>query len=459
EYGSYKTMRTLLKWENKWKKHRTAPSFSFSRSNNDYHFINNAFGDPNEWFLDRRINADYVHADFHFPYIFSFKKGEFLSSIWWKKTHMGLPSSIKTPQIPENERWSDHTLRYTTQVNILLDRLLIKPAIFFERMNIFYTHKQLNLQSNTETFRYAFRLDANFSWKSNIKTHFTFYDEYVQASSNNYLDKVKDNYAFLKSSIMFHLYRKWNVEIWNHFFLHYWLVPGFKVLFYASDNLHLLAGVAKNIHRPTLNDRYWYPGGNLDLKEEEFWTADVHGTYSFTIYQIQMKYQSSWFYYLAKNWIMWLPDTLSSLWKPQNILRVHGKGTDQSIEAALHSSDYILRMFVLTTLQWVKNKQKELIYNPRTKLTLIGELTIKKFFSISWSTIYVGKRFTNLDNTRYMPYYILHDLKFSLYLQKIKAYLPSIHLMCNNVLNTNYQSIAWFPMPRRLFLIQLTWFK
>ncbi|MCX7697272.1 MAG: Plug domain-containing protein, partial [Bacteroidales bacterium] len=47
EYGSYKTMRTLLKWENKWKKHRTAPSFSFSRSNNDYHFINNAFGDPN----------------------------------------------------------------------------------------------------------------------------------------------------------------------------------------------------------------------------------------------------------------------------------------------------------------------------------------------------------------------------------------------------------------------------
>lgn len=457
EAGSYQTFKTFMLWGEKLKNFHFKPSISFNQSKNDFHYINNAFGTKNEWFLDRRVNADYQHVDLHIPIFYYTKNKEILSSLWWKNSDMGLPTSIKSPQIPDNERWNENSIRYVGESNFNFQHFNIKPALFFERMKVKYLNRQINLASYTETYRGTLKLDAFYRWNDKIKSALEIYDEVTHAKSNNYQQSVAENHFFIKKKVQIDLSRKWKLEAWNHFILKQWFVPGFQIICNPALNLYCLAGIAKNIHRPTLNDRYWYPGGKPDLKDEEVWTANFHGQYWLSLNSVTITYNSSWFYYQARNWIMWLPDSASSLWKPQNILEVSGKGTDQSVDFFFNAGQCTFKITALVTSQWVFSEKKELLYTPRFRGAFSAELNVKNFITLFWSTIYTGKRFTNFDNTRYMPYYVVHDARLSLNFKKIKSFLPATHFICHNILNVNYQSIAWYPMPRRQFQIQMTW--
>ena len=99
------------------------------------------------------------------------------------------------------------------------------------------------------------------------------------------------------------------------------LIPAFFVdgVISRRGNIVAKASVSRNYRFPTLNDLYFLPGGNPDLKKEHGFTYDAglsfavgkEGVYS-------LSGEATWFDSYIDDWIVWLP-TFKGFWTPMNI--------------------------------------------------------------------------------------------------------------------------------------------
>jgi len=102
----------------------------------------------------------------------------------------------------------------------------------------------------------------------------------------------------------------------------------------ALPYLTLKARVARSYRLPTLNDRYWRPGGNPDLLPEDAWSREAgvvlhrqrgpwRWAYSITGYDRRLR-----------NAILWAQQTGQPFFSPQNIAEVHSRGLEQRFDVA-----------------------------------------------------------------------------------------------------------------------------
>jgi vitamin B12 transporter len=459
-YGSFSTFASSLQLVEHIKKITFFPMFYFSQSKNDYTFLNNAFGTKENWYLDRRINADYRHMNFHLPFLFEKNSWRIFSSLWVKDSDMGLPTSIQTPQVPNSERWHDRSYRFVCNAMYTIDsKMNLSVAYYFSNTQAIYKNNPIHLISNTSSIQHALNLDFKYATSSSSYGKISFYDEEILLSGENYAKDIRENNAFIKGEQTFFFGHLKSFTLWNYFLKDWpYFVPGMNFQFkHNRYNFFLLYGISRNVHKPTLNDKYWCPGGNPNLKNEESWTTDLTCIYTWENKKIKATFEWRGFYHKTRNWIIWLPDSGSAFWKPQNLWFVQGKGMDVKMDISFHHKLWDLSSKGVGTYQHVMQQQKELMYVPRWKVSETWQVSFKKTLSLTWSMVATGKRFTNMDNTRYMPYYIVHDVSINIHGKTIHRYVPDLSLICNNIFNANYQEIAWFPMPRSNYQIQLLW--
>ena len=88
------------------------------------------------------------------------------------------------------------------------------------------------------------------------------------------------------------------------------------------------ASVSRNYRFPSLNDLYFMPGGNPDLKKENGWTYDAGLSFAVGkegIYSLSGS--ANWFESFINDWIIWLPTT-KGFFSPDNIKDVHAYGIE-----------------------------------------------------------------------------------------------------------------------------------
>ena len=83
------------------------------------------------------------------------------------------------------------------------------------------------------------------------------------------------------------------------------------------------AKIAYGFRYPTLNDRFWLPGGNLSLKPEQSVSTDIGFQVRYRKLNMQINFYQTW----AKDWILWLPQT-GNIWSPENIQKVAISGIE-----------------------------------------------------------------------------------------------------------------------------------
>ena len=87
---------------------------------------------------------------------------------------------------------------------------------------------------------------------------------------------------------------------------------------------------ARAYRLPTLNDLYWYPGGNPNLQPEHAWNSSLGLNYG---YKHFLKFNVNGFYNYVTNWIQWEPiPNSSSIWTAKNFKRVLSRGVNLSIK-------------------------------------------------------------------------------------------------------------------------------
>ena len=226
-------------------------------------------------------------------------------------------------------------------------------------------------------------------------------------------------------------------------------------------NIVAKASVSRNYRFPTLNDLYFLPGGNPDLKKENGWTYDAglsfavgnEGVYS-------LSGSASWFDSHVDNWIIWLPTT-KGFFSPRNIKSVHAYGVELEADLAIAlSEDWHLGLD--GTFSWTpsinegepmspadKSVGKQLPYVPEISATLTGELSYR-----TWSLLYkwchYSERYTMSSNdlslSGNLPPYFMSNITLEKRFSLTWADL-SLKGAVNNLFDEEYLSVLSRPMP------------
>ena len=221
------------------------------------------------------------------------------------------------------------------------------------------------------------------------------------------------------------------------------------------------ASVSRNYRFPSLNDLYFMPGGNPDLKKESGWTYDAG--FSFAVGKegiYSLSGSANWFESFINDWIIWLPTT-KGFFSPDNIKDVHAYGIEMKgdLEVIL-SKEW--KLILNGTLSWTpsinegeprspadKSVGKQLPYVPEYSSTVTGRLSWKTWtFLYKWC--YYSERFTMSSNditlTGKLPEYFMSNIA----LEKViscKWADFSIKGAINNLFNEEYLSVLSRPMP------------
>jgi len=221
--------------------------------------------------------------------------------------------------------------------------------------------------------------------------------------------------------------------------------------------------VSRNFRAPTLNDLYWVPGGNPDLKSESGFSWEAGLGFKFKSKRFRFNAEVTYFQSEIDNWVIWLPD--GSLWTPQNKRAVSVKGVEAKLQMSASIGMVLLRLngaytFVSSTVKRGSSETdasigKQLIYVPQHQVKANVSIHIKKLFLLVGHS-YTGSRFTTSDNQSLLPAFQLSFASFG-YAHQFKKHTVGINVTIENLFNTEYQTIAWRPMPGRSFLINLNY--
>ena len=226
-------------------------------------------------------------------------------------------------------------------------------------------------------------------------------------------------------------------------------------------NITAKASLSRNYRFPTLNDLYFLPGGNPDLKKESGWTYDAgvsfavgkEGSYSLTG-------SASWFESYIHDWILWLP-TVKGFFSPKNIKDVHAYGVEAkaNLSVAL-TPDWHLALD--GSYSWTpsinegepmseadRSVGKQLPYIPRHSANLTGRISWSSW-SFLYKWCYYSERFTMSSNdltlTGKLPEYFMSNITLEKALSFSWADL-SLKGTINNLFDEEYLSVLSRPMP------------
>lgn len=232
-------------------------------------------------------------------------------------------------------------------------------------------------------------------------------------------------------------------------------LTGTNARFIVHPFVQLRANLQKSYRAPTLNEWYFQPGGNVNLKPEKGWNADAG--YELTMplkNNILLKHDLSMFNRNIQDWILWYG---GSIWTPHNIAKVHSRGIESFNSLHWKSGDWQTHLglnssFVLATT--IESHQandgsigKQIPYSPRYNGQALVGFSFKKI-SCKYNYTYTGYRFVTTDESQYVAPYHTGNI-FAAYDLDLKKTRLQINIQCNNLWNEKYQVVHLRPMPLR----------
>ena len=241
------------------------------------------------------------------------------------------------------------------------------------------------------------------------------------------------------------------------------VIPAFFIdgVLSKKGNIVAKASVSRNYRFPTLNDLYFLPGGNPDLKKESGWTYDAgisfdigkEGLYS-------LSGSANWFESRINDWIIWLPTT-KGFFSPDNIKDVHAYGVELKGNFDLVFAQE-WKLGLNGTFSWTpsinegeprtpadQSVGKQLPYVPEFSSTVTGKLSWNSW-SFLYKWCYYSERYTMSSNdislTGKLPQYFMSNIT----LEKgfsFKFADFSLKGTVNNLFNEEYLSVLSRPMP------------
>jgi iron complex outermembrane receptor protein len=241
------------------------------------------------------------------------------------------------------------------------------------------------------------------------------------------------------------------------------LVPdfsaGFEYRIISGEEHYMKLNISRNSKIPSLNDLFWNPGGNHDLKNEHAYSYEIgYKSGQKILPGLTLNSEVNFYNNYIRDMIQWHPVN-DTLWMADNIENVNSKGVEFSVNVKYMLNDLSvdLNAGYSYTRAFQRNKENsdasmnQLIYIPKNTANGSVRFTYRNIYTI-WGTTFTGKTFTIADNTKFLTSYTLNNLTGGTKLSLGKNIID-LNFRIDNIFNVVYQSIEYYPRPGRSYFL------
>jgi iron complex outermembrane receptor protein len=308
--------------------------------------------------------------------------------------------------------------------------------------------KSLNARNNL-------RYGINYSWYS--------------AASENFPSAISENRYDVFVSYRYAIRQNWiiNANVRQSFYAERYapFAPslGTEVFLRRHDTnkVTIRGQVARGYRIPTLNDRYWVPGGNPDVSAEDAIHLETGFNWTHQFHRWKHSIDGSIYKTWVNDMIVWVPE--GNVWSPSNLQKVSLFGAELNAKSSFSSGAIKVRTEIVYAFTQSINKteedplfdDKQLAYVPLHSGRLFASLTFNDW-AFDTRLNLTGIRYTTLDNERYQaldPYALL-DASIS---RRIAFWKMDLQLRAEafNLFGIYYENLKNHAMPGRNYSVSI----
>jgi iron complex outermembrane receptor protein len=241
--------------------------------------------------------------------------------------------------VAEWKRYSPQSrLSVKSSLNLQYTGYILENSVSgFDNQVVIDSQAKIRSLYNRADFRHQFNGFLNVLSGIEVNLHQVNSENNKASSANSGYDKKR-----IENSLLVEIEAKMNSQLRSVLlfretmidFRHQSILPLFRVNYQPGEINQLVfsGSIARNSHTPTLNDLYFIPGGNPNLRSENGIQTEIGCTKEFLVCQIHLRTGISLFHSGIKDWIVWLP-TFQGYWEPMNVEKVVSKGLEANIDA------------------------------------------------------------------------------------------------------------------------------
>ena len=384
-------------------------------------------------------------------------------NIWLNQNDRQIPNY--NPLFTSKQYQFDRNLKSLLQHNFQKNKFLSNTKLAFIRDVLNYTDSSSQIFSNSLVNNLILDNETKYIISEKLSLQSGYNISNSKANTKNYINNAQLNKLGIYGMLTYNMFRKITLAIVSRYEAsNYTKIPitgNLNLNIQPITNFNLKLNAAKVFRQPTLNEMFWYPGGNPNLLPENGYSYD--GEISYQLNNTNFNFYSSLaaYYKTINNWILWLPGENGNP-TPKNIQQVISKGTETTFKLSYKLNNIkiglqLLTHYCLSTIQQQKQEfnnsiNKQLIYTPRYTGNLNGFIIIKNL-SLYITNQYVGYRFTSSDNSTWLNPYYVSSIKLNYLLNNKINTLINLFICAQNAFNYNYQIVENRPMPLRYFEI------
>ncbi len=404
---------------------------------------------------------------------------------WYQKSDRNLPALMSYQGAPREEYQNDHQFRGQFELKSYFREGTLEYSAGFSNTNMEYFRRttdpgyvnessESTESSFTNRLKYSRSPSQIFSYNALLEANYYRVDALDRLKETGY-DHCRKEASLLvgthwKPTLRTAMFLSSGTEFYDGKNMVFIPSAGFEFQISERLPLALKLNLARNYHKPGLNDLYWIPGGNPGLKAEDGKTCDVALVNSFSRNNLSFRHELSAYYSAIRNWIIWQPSQTGAwYWEATNLDKVVSRGFEYDFRAewkhrnlkTVISGNYALTLVSnqeeVVSVDLTRNKQ--LVYIPKSIANLHATSRYKEW-NLNIDVAYTGRRYTQSNNSWTIyesvlnPYWLTSvSVQKNMCLRGIEA---SIKLKADNLFNVSYQQVLWRPMPGRFYSVFLT---
>ena len=362
----------------------------------------------------------------------------------------------------------DKAVRLTTNWNYqaLRFKSIAKLGYFNDQIN--YTDSLAALFSKSKVQTFIAENENYWNWNNKNQLNYGLNFSSSSGTSNNYNGIRSTSRISALAGNRFSLFRN-RVGIYASLRADYFSAGKLPVTGSVAGEWHFLKkmtaklNAARVYRQPSLNELYWVPGGNPNLKPEQGYTLEGELKYSKEVNHFSFFVSGAAYSRWITNWILWVPGANGNP-APVNIQQVWSRGGETTWRLRYRLKNLNLGVglitgYVLSTIQ--SNLQensntlfKQLVYTPRYTVNGNFSAGYKRLNLVLFSQ-YIGYRYTTSDDTQWLKPYQVVSLKLN-YTASLQTFSVTFFSACNNLFGNSYTIMAGRPMPLRNYEFGIT---
>lgn len=463
EYGSNATITEATSARFSTGRLTSSTRLYYQRSKNNFRYLNKV--KSKDQFYERRENAEYQKYGIMQQLYYDLPDNALLTAnVWYQWFDRNLPQPIMVYRVSKEQQTSG-TLRSYLSYSKESGEHSLKVTAAYLNDKLEYSRKfDISLgdeQTKNVSNSALVKGEYTYAFSPKAELNATLGYRYDQVRSDNY-SRSKAS----RSTINAHVAALWmpfeklgiNAQVMTEVNAGrcvptYSLGAKYQII---DKLLSIKASNAYNYRYPTLNDLYWNPGGNLDLKPEQGFSYDATLSWTPSISSVKFNFEGTYYRMDIDNWIMWIPTTNGYIWEPANFNKVLSQGVEFMAEANLKTKSVFHKIIFDYAYSPSEDRSsrgdgtlgKQLPYVPLNKWNVRYALNWKGLI-FNYSLRFTDVRYTTADQSYSTNAYTTHEARLDYEFSIGKRARLKLSFNVDNLTNAYYENTQYYPMPLR----------